>query len=62
MIYVTGSDDARVAVAALKAGAVDYVWKDVQGHYRELLIESISLRAGPGKAAPGQGAGGPGDP
>jgi two-component sensor histidine kinase len=41
IIYVTGSDDARVAVAALKAGAVDYVWKDVQGHYRELLRESV---------------------
>ena len=41
VIYVTGSDDARVAVAALKAGAVDYVWKDVQGHYRDLLVESI---------------------
>jgi two-component sensor histidine kinase len=42
VIYVTGSDDAHVAVAALKAGAADYVWKDVQGHYRELLVESIS--------------------
>ena len=31
VIYVTGSEDARVAVAALKAGAVDYVWKDVAG-------------------------------
>ncbi len=41
IIYVTGSDDARVAVAALKAGAVDYVWKDVQGHYRELLHEAV---------------------
>jgi len=41
VIYVTGSDDARVAVAALKAGAVDYVWKDVQGHYRELLGQAI---------------------
>jgi two-component sensor histidine kinase len=41
IIYVTGSEDARIAVAALKAGAVDYVWKDVQGHYRELLRESI---------------------
>jgi two-component sensor histidine kinase len=41
VIYVTGSDDVRVAVAALKAGAVDYVWKDVEGHYRDLLIESI---------------------
>ncbi|MGH6876750.1 MAG: histidine kinase dimerization/phosphoacceptor domain -containing protein [Rhizomicrobium sp.] len=41
VIYVTGSEDARTAVAALKAGAADYVWKDVQGHYRELLAESI---------------------
>lgn len=41
VIYVTGSDDARVAVAALKAGAVDYVWKDVEGHYRDLLVESV---------------------
>lgn len=41
VIYVTGSDDARIAVAALKAGAADYVWKDVQGHYRELLGQAI---------------------
>jgi len=41
VIYVTGSDDARIAVAALKAGAVDYVCKDVQGHYRELLGQAI---------------------
>lgn len=42
VIYVTGSDDARVAVAALKAGAVDYVWKDTAGHYRELLAQAVS--------------------
>lgn len=42
IVYVTGSDDIRVAVAALKAGAADYVWKDVQGHYRELLQEAIA--------------------
>jgi two-component sensor histidine kinase len=42
VIYVTGSDDARIAVAALKAGAVDYVWKDVEGHYRELFSEAVS--------------------
>ncbi|MBB4659455.1 histidine kinase dimerization/phosphoacceptor domain -containing protein [Parvularcula dongshanensis] len=41
VVYVTGSDDSRVAVAALKAGAADYVWKDVNGEYRELLAESI---------------------
>jgi two-component sensor histidine kinase len=43
VVYVTGSEDARVAVAALKAGAADYVWKDVQGHFRELLGESVQL-------------------
>jgi two-component sensor histidine kinase len=42
VIYVTGSDDVRVAVSALKSGAVDYVWKDTQGHYRELLVQSIN--------------------
>jgi two-component sensor histidine kinase len=42
VIYVTSSEDSRVAVAALKAGAVDYVWKDVQGHFRELLAEAIT--------------------
>lgn len=41
IIYVTGSEDSRVAVAALKAGAVDYVWKDVQGQFRELLGEAV---------------------
>lgn len=42
VIYVTGSEDSRIAVAALKAGAVDYVWKDVQGHFRDLLSEAIA--------------------
>lgn len=38
VIYVTGSDDSsRVAVTALKSGAVDYVWKDVGGQFLELL-------------------------
>ncbi|HEV2545540.1 MAG TPA: response regulator [Methylobacterium sp.] len=37
VVYVTGSEDSRVAVAALKAGAVDYVWKDLHGQFRELL-------------------------
>lgn len=41
VIYVTGSDDVRVAVAALKAGAVDYVWKDTLGQYRELLGQAV---------------------
>lgn len=42
VIYVTGSEDSRIAVAALKLGAVDYVWKDVQGHFRELLVKAVS--------------------
>lgn len=41
VVYVTGSEDSRVAVAALKAGAIDYVWKDLQGHFRELLVQAI---------------------
>lgn len=41
VIYVTGSEDLRIAVAALKAGAADYVLKDVAGHFRELLGGAI---------------------
>ncbi|WP_232628391.1 sensor histidine kinase [Methylobacterium sp. Leaf118] len=46
VVYVTGSEDSRVAVAALKAGAVDYVWKDVQGQFRELLGEAVGTALG----------------
>jgi two-component sensor histidine kinase len=42
VIYVTGSEDARIASAALKAGAIDYVWKDTQGHYRELVGQAVT--------------------
>ena len=41
VIYVTGSEDLRIAVAALKAGAADYVLKDVAGHFRELLVQAV---------------------
>ncbi|ANY76945.1 two-component system sensor histidine kinase/response regulator [Microvirga ossetica] len=37
VIYVTGADEGRIAVAALKAGAVDYVIKDVGGVFLDLL-------------------------
>ena len=37
IVMVTASDDAEVAVQALKLGAVDYVIKDVAGGYFELL-------------------------
>jgi two-component sensor histidine kinase len=51
VIYVTGADEGRIAVAALKAGAVDYVIKDVGGAFLDLLrsaaqqaIEGARLR------------------
>jgi two-component sensor histidine kinase len=37
VIVVTGAEDSRTAVAALKAGAFDYVVKDVQGEFVFLL-------------------------
>lgn len=37
IIMVTGTGDEKSAVAALKMGAGDYVVKDVDGHYLELL-------------------------
>jgi two-component sensor histidine kinase len=40
-IYVTASDEGRIAVAALKQGAVDYVIKDVQGAFLDLLDQAI---------------------
>lgn len=41
VIYVTGSEDSRVAVAALKAGAADYIVKDVAGEFMSLLSSII---------------------
>lgn len=42
VIYVTGSDESRVAVAALKAGAADYVVKSSGGDFVELLETAFS--------------------
>lgn len=42
VIYVTGTDDGRVAIAALKAGASDYVIKDVAGEFLALLRAAIA--------------------
>lgn len=42
VIYVTGTEDGRVAIAALKAGASDYVIKDVGGEFLALLRASIA--------------------
>ena len=42
VIFVTGAEEPRIAVAALKSGAADYVIKDVQGTFLELLAASIA--------------------
>ena len=41
VIYASGSDEGRIAIAALKAGAADYVIKDVNGVFMELLQNAI---------------------
>lgn len=42
VIYVSGSEDARVAVAAMKAGAADYVVKTVGDDFFDLLTSAIA--------------------
>jgi two-component sensor histidine kinase len=42
VIIVTGAQDSRMAVAALKAGAFDYVVKDVGGDFTFLLRSALS--------------------
>ena len=53
VIYVTAMQEVDVAVAALKAGATDYVVKDARGEFLPLLIravgaafDSVALRRG----------------
>ncbi|NJC34710.1 two-component sensor histidine kinase/CheY-like chemotaxis protein [Sphingomonas jejuensis] len=41
VVYVTGSEEGRIAIAALKAGATDYVVKDIGESFFELLAETI---------------------
>ena len=41
IIYVTGSEESRIAVAALKAGAVDYVVKTVGDDFFDLLVNAF---------------------
>lgn len=41
VVYVTGSDEGRIAVAALKAGAADYVVKTVGDDFFDLLTASF---------------------
>ena len=56
VVYVTGSDEGRIAVSALKAGAADYVVKTVGEDFFDLLaasFEQVLARAAleAGKAA-----------
>jgi two-component sensor histidine kinase len=41
IVYVTGSDESRVAVSALKAGASDYVVKSVGEEFFDLLDSAL---------------------
>jgi two-component sensor histidine kinase/CheY-like chemotaxis protein len=41
VVFVTAAQDAQTAVAALKAGAADYVVKDAQGAFVDLLAAAV---------------------
>jgi len=41
IIMVTGAGDEKIAVDAMKLGAIDYIVKDVEGGYLELLPSTI---------------------
>ncbi|MEO7602875.1 MAG: response regulator [Sphingomicrobium sp.] len=52
VVYATGSEDPRVAVAAMKAGASDYIVKSTGGDFVDLLesafsqsLQAVKLRA-----------------
>ncbi len=42
VVYVTGSDESRIAVAALKDGAADYVVKSASDDFLDLLASALS--------------------
>ncbi|CAN5517603.1 response regulator [soil metagenome] len=47
VVYVTGSEESRIAVAALKAGAADYVVKTIGADFFDLLasaFEQVGVR------------------
>jgi two-component sensor histidine kinase len=63
IVYVTGSDESRVAVSALKAGAADYVVKVVGDEFFDLLdsafvhaLEQVQLRRKTAEAEEALGA------
>ena len=41
VVYVTGSDESRIAVAALKEGAIDYVVKTGSDDFLDLLTSAL---------------------
>ncbi len=45
VVFVTGADDSRIAVAALKAGAADYVIKDSHENFLTLLMSALDQAA-----------------
>jgi two-component sensor histidine kinase len=42
VVYVTASDESRLAVAALKAGAADYVVKSAADDFQDLLANALT--------------------
>ena len=46
VVYVTGSDESRLAVAALKAGAADYVVKTTADDFQDLLASALNQAMG----------------
>jgi two-component sensor histidine kinase len=42
VVYVTGSEESRIAIAALKAGAADYVVKTIGDEFFDLLAASFA--------------------
>ena len=42
VVFVTASQDSAIAVTALKAGAADYLVKDVQGDFIPLLQVAVT--------------------
>ena len=42
VVYVTGSDESRLAVAALKSGAADYVVKTTAEDFQDLLASALN--------------------
>ena len=42
VVFVTASQDSAIAVTALKAGAADYLVKDVQGEFIPLLQVAVN--------------------